>query len=52
MGKIKMETVETRQRRRNTETNGGEGRRTMENNVTRTDTETQEDYNGGGEDVE
>ena len=33
-----MEAVETQQRHRNTEINGGKGRRTMEDNVTPTST--------------
>ena len=47
-----MEAVETNQRRRNTKTNGGKGFRKMGDNVTRTETETQEDDNGGGVDAE
>ena len=47
-----MEAVETQQRRRNIETNGGEVRRTMEDNMTSTETETREDDNGGGVDAE
>ena len=37
---IEMEVVETWQRRRDTETNGIEGRRMTEENVTKTETET------------
>ena len=35
----------------NTETNEGEGNRTMEENMVRTVTETREDGNGGNRDV-
>ena len=47
-----MEAVETWQRCRNTEKNGGEGHKTMEDNVTRTETYIREDDNRGGGDEE
>ena len=49
---IWMESVETQYRCRRIETNGGEVRRTMEDNMTSTETETREDDNGGGVDAE
>ena len=43
--------METQNRCSNTETNGGKGRRMMEDNVMRTEIETQEDDNGGDGDT-
>ena len=43
-----MEVVETQHRCSNTETNSGEGRRTMKDIVTSTEIETWDDNNRGG----
>ena len=47
-----MESVETQYRCRSTETNCGEVRRTMEDNMMITEAETREDDNRGGVYVE
>ena len=48
---IEIEAVKIGKRRKNKEINGGEGHRTMEENLMRSATEMQKDKNGGGKDA-